>query len=910
MVLGVCQSVLHNLHDAEDAFQAAFLVLAQKAGSIHRREAVCGWLHRVAYHLAVDAQASAARRRVHEQRAAIMPPADPLLDMSLRELRGIVNEELQRLPEQFRAPLVLCGLEEKTVEEAARLLGWTKGTVKGRLQRGREQLRQRLRRRGLDVSAGLLAIAFATSSASARISTSLTAGTLRAALRIAAGEPLSAGVISAQVAALVQGANAIMFTNKAKVVIVLLLALSAGVAGLAAVLAANPQEDAKPAKAAKPENHIATPTTARTDSKETIAVRGQVLDPDGKPLAGAEVYFAKTTLEGRELSRKATSGPDGRFRFSILNAEADSDDVNPRRNPWASSHLSQPPLYWPGEVMAVAPGHGCDWAEVGSGAKELTLRLVKDLPIRGRILDPDGKPLPSAKLTLLGVADGKGDIGSYLDAVRQGKWWGYQFVKGWAGPPGGLPAVLTTGADGRFKLDGVGGERIVYFRLEGPGIATANLEVMTRAAETVAGAQGRRVYGAAFDYVATISRPIRGVIRDKDTRKPMAGVRVRVNSLMELFTPPPPCETVTDREGRYELLGLPRSSRYGLELKPVDGLYLKRTAELTGTPGLDALSGDIEMVQGGITVRGKVTDKDGKPIAHAQVDYHPFYNNPHVNKLAGAWHPCSEAIAGPDGSYTLTVLPGPGVMGISARNRDEYMPAWVTLQEVKDFFKVPLPPQVDEENLPVAAGNTAIGLIYPLNYNALVLLEPDAKEKELVKNVVLEAPREVKGRVVDPDGRPLTGVTISGLTRFVDETLKGAEFTVHNVNPRAKRQLVFHHKEKNLGFFLKELAAEKSDPLTIQLQRCGSVSGRLVDQDGVPVAGFRIPIWRKRTANFGEALQQEVVTDKEGRFRAEGLVPGKGYGAMPSPAAQFSFYVVVESGEQKDLGDIKARLNK
>jgi RNA polymerase sigma factor (sigma-70 family) len=203
MVLGVCGSVLRNRHDAEDACQAAFLVLARKAGSIHWRESVSGWLYRVAYHLAVKARASASRRRIHEQRAVTMPPADPMLDMSLRELRTVLNEELQRLPDVYRAPVVLCCLEEKSLEEAARLLGWTKGTVKGRLQRGRERLRQRLRRRGLDVSAGLLAVALSTSSASTQIPATLAAATLRAAIRVAADERLAATTVSAHVAVLV-----------------------------------------------------------------------------------------------------------------------------------------------------------------------------------------------------------------------------------------------------------------------------------------------------------------------------------------------------------------------------------------------------------------------------------------------------------------------------------------------------------------------------------------------------------------------------------------------------------------------------------------------------------------------------------------------------------------------------------
>src|SRR5579884_2052891 len=185
MVLGVCQSVLHDLHDAEDTFQAAFLVLAQKADSIHRREAVSAWLYRVAYHLAVKAQASAARRRVHEKRAAVMPSADPLLDLNLRDLRRVLHEELDRLPATYRAPLVLCYLEEKTQEEAARLLGWTKGAVIGRLQRGRELLRARLRRRGLALSAALSTAVLALGSASAAVPAVLREATLQAALKLA-----------------------------------------------------------------------------------------------------------------------------------------------------------------------------------------------------------------------------------------------------------------------------------------------------------------------------------------------------------------------------------------------------------------------------------------------------------------------------------------------------------------------------------------------------------------------------------------------------------------------------------------------------------------------------------------------------------------------------------------------------
>src|SRR5262249_21171844 len=147
----------------------------------------------------------------------------------------ILNEELQRLPEVYRAPVVLCCLEEKSLEEAARLLGWSKGAVKGRLQRGRERLRQRLRRRGLELSTGLIAVALSTSSVSALVPASLTASTLRAALQIAAGNEFTTGAVSAQVVALVQGASRTMFLSKFQVVTILVLAVGLSAAGLGAL---------------------------------------------------------------------------------------------------------------------------------------------------------------------------------------------------------------------------------------------------------------------------------------------------------------------------------------------------------------------------------------------------------------------------------------------------------------------------------------------------------------------------------------------------------------------------------------------------------------------------------------------------------------------------------------------------
>jgi len=156
MVFGVCRRVLGDTPDADDAFQATFLLLVRKAESLSSPEQVAGWLHGVALRVARKARADRTRR--HDREVTIVDLAAPTPPDDTRDFRQTLDEELDRLPEKYRLPIVLCELEGRTLDEAARLLGWPKGTVAGRLSRGRDLLRRRLsRRRGLVLPMFLLA---------------------------------------------------------------------------------------------------------------------------------------------------------------------------------------------------------------------------------------------------------------------------------------------------------------------------------------------------------------------------------------------------------------------------------------------------------------------------------------------------------------------------------------------------------------------------------------------------------------------------------------------------------------------------------------------------------------------------------------------------------------------------------
>jgi RNA polymerase sigma factor (sigma-70 family) len=234
MVWGVCRRVLRSYHDAEDAFQATFLVLVRKAGSIVPRGAVANWLYGVARRTALKARATAARRRGRESQVADAPePAAPERDLG-RDLRPLLDQELSRLPERYRAVLVLCDLGGKTRKEAARHLGVPEGTVAGRLARARAMLAKRLARHGLAVSGGALAVVVSQQAAPASVPPSVVSSTVKAVTLFAAGRAAAAGAVSVQLAGLTEGVLKAMLLTKLRAATAGLLVVALALGGLGA----------------------------------------------------------------------------------------------------------------------------------------------------------------------------------------------------------------------------------------------------------------------------------------------------------------------------------------------------------------------------------------------------------------------------------------------------------------------------------------------------------------------------------------------------------------------------------------------------------------------------------------------------------------------------------------------------
>ncbi|HEV3260671.1 MAG TPA: sigma-70 family RNA polymerase sigma factor [Gemmataceae bacterium] len=934
MVLSLCQRLLHNPHDAEDVLQATFLTLARKAGSIRKRESLGSWLYKVAYRIALHAKARAANSGAAAGAMQDVPAAEGPDEDVWQQVRPLLDEAIQRLPEKYRTPIVLCYLQGKTNREAAAQIGCPIGTVCTRLARARGLLRRQLARHGVALSAALLGTVLSRHAVSAAASTPLVVSTVKAACLLAAGQTGAAGLISANVASLVQGASKAMFLTKLKITAVLLLAagvVAAGAGVLTHRAVAARQADSRQSLAARaPDQAVksaapkkaARPEVAKDDGKSAVAFAGLVLDPDGKPFAGAKLCVLYDTLNSLPLPVRGTTGKDGRFRFNVARTDFDKTSDS---EPWRNT-----------SVVALADGYGLGFEIPRPGKKpqsptNLMLRLTSDdLPASGRVLDLEGKPIAGVRLSVRGIeAPLQEDLRPFVAALKSRKEGGviFDFLRGFMGPMGSAVGQLfppaTTGADGRFRIKNVGRERVVVIRIEGPSIETQEVDLMTRREKTIRVPMERNYraggsltfQGIPFDHVAAPSRPIVGVVRDKDTGKPLAGAviesskRAGEGTMVQIDL-----RTVAGPDGRYRLTGMPKGNGNIIRASPPKGEpYLMALKSVPDGSGLDPVTTDFELKRG-VWITGQLTDKaTGKPV-HGCIDYYVFADNPYRREAHGLTTNGSHPHRADDDTFRVVGLPGRGLIAAHAWN-DGYV-AGAGADKIKGF---------DPQTGLLA---TYPYLCHAKSYHRLVEVNPEKDAVLVTCPVVLDPGRTLPGTVLGPDGKPLAGAWVSGLTSmgyWAPQPLKTAEFKATGFVPGQRRLLMCIHEGKHLAGFLVAKGDQKG-PLTVKLQPWGVVKGRLVDADGQPRAGMQLmcgagrirrrPVPTAGTPDelsFGSRPSQmsDLRTDKHGKLGIDALIPGLRYNIeIMEEGYRITGYVeenlMVKPGEVKDLGDVKA----
>jgi RNA polymerase sigma factor (sigma-70 family) len=316
MVLRVCRAILRHEHETEDAFQATFLVLVRKADSLWVRDSLGPWLYRVAYRIAVRAKIVSGRRKAAEREVAEM--ASDRYDGEERSGLGpALYEELDRLPDRYRIPIVLCDLEGRTYEAAARHVGCPVGTLKSRLTRGRRRLRERLARRGL-ISAGALGTLLFSDTAQATVPTALAEITAQVASGFATGAPLTSGVVSLSATMLANSILRNMIMTKLKWIGMTLAAVTLATgAGVLTFGASGSQDPVLPtSQPSQPEGGVASaagPVRSRADLLSAQARVSQKAYEQALASRNGKVDLEKVHLWSQRLMQAQIATAEGSY---------------------------------------------------------------------------------------------------------------------------------------------------------------------------------------------------------------------------------------------------------------------------------------------------------------------------------------------------------------------------------------------------------------------------------------------------------------------------------------------------------------------------------------------------------------------------------------------------------------------
>jgi RNA polymerase sigma factor (sigma-70 family) len=905
LVFGVCRRVLGNTHDAEDAFQASFLVLARKASAIHRHESVAGWLHQVAFHLAMRVRSQSTTRLRYERATPRRDNLDPLTEVSARELMAALDEELQALPDSHRVPLILCYLESQTRDEAARQLHCSLSTLKRRLEEGKARLHARLVQSGLALSVAMLSVAFDQGGAIAAVPSLLLAATVKASLGT------GCDVIPASVESLAQAALKMGNSAKIKIAAVLVLATGLSLLGGGALTIRSPAQagtgarttaaaqgtegksGASPAKSDKDHSQA----QAKAGAGQRLTLAGRVVDAQNKPVPGVQIVVLPQTVRPFKDKDLFTTDPNNSWwsHPALGQMKTDADGrfhlTFPRSK--VPSWLKPPEV----AVIGLAQGHAVGWegVEVKGDALEAVVRLGAEEPIHGRIVDLQGVPAAGVKLSLLKAAH-----------ESSGKFTGLMFGQPLTDAPY-WPTAVTTDDNGRFTLRGVNRSMSLRARVQSDRFATEELTLEP-------GAMGE----------ATLSLPpariFEGRVIAEDTRQPMAGVGVHVTARRKTEPTFAHLFARTDKDGRFRINHYAADGYYtNTDDVPGQPYFAINHIEVAWNDKLKTKQSLEIALPRGVLQSGKVVDAaTGKPLADAQLMYLPqLFNNPLLKERPGVdlWvYQIGRTRTKADGTFQIPVLPGPGHIEVHAPPGKEYVTHTRTRKEI--------------------FGHEREGGHWPANAFVKVNIKPDAEPAEVTAKLLPAV--TMQGKLLGPDGKPVANARMAVRTLTADphqETgikeehgeqglqtgptihVKDGEFTLPGCDAAMRyRAYVLdqdNHQAATFELVGKEVAPK---PLTMKWQACASAKARFVDSDGKALSRqYPVLVYIQEDLEPGKAgsavihrpapFTDVLVTAADGTAALKDLIPGVTY-VLHQPDSKESKKFTPEAGKDIDLGDI------
>jgi beta-lactamase regulating signal transducer with metallopeptidase domain len=551
---------------------------------------------------------------------------------------------------------------------------------------------------------------------------------------------------------------------------------------------------------------------------------------------------------------------------------------------------------------------------------------ARSVPITGRIVDLEGRPIPGITVKVVEISKAKGgDLTPWLEAVRRGE------------PPnvayGRIEAdgeehrgKAETDAQGRFRLEGLGAEKVFTVAIEGLTVARTELQIVTRQivpfpARGFTSAYGRgtpTIYGADFTLTAAPSRVVEGVVRDAKDKKVRKDVDVWSYSFSgSNFVGMTTLKTRTDAEGRFRLAGFPKGQGNKLIIVPNDDQpYFMQELAIPDPPGLGAIPVEINLHKG-IWIEGKLTDKEaGTPVAGVSLHYLPFLENKfalaapefHPDGYVDGYSYQQRYVSKPDGTFRLVGLPGRAIVGASAVG-------YYTGKRYRRGAGSESIQGMNEKGRFATYGNAlSASRYFP---NSMKEINPTEGAESVHLDIELDSGAKVHLRVVDQQGKPVTGVKTGGRSDrglYDYEAEAQAEFDVVTVGPGEDRMVLLVHEGRKLGrvIHVKE-GDDKNGPVVVTLEPSATITGRIVDADGNPVSGATIRSDLKPGGDFALILP-EVASGKDGRFTVPDLPTGCEYSLLfegIAPAMRRRVAVMkdanVRPGETTDVGDIRLK---